>query len=405
MARTAALVAAATAACAAAGAPDARFLVGPQGFDPTTDCAMRWLTYNYSLHLQPQRAPLATVFDALRLAIDCNGTLPAAPADSAAARASIRSREPRAFAATYYADPVKGSDANPGTQGAPFKTLGRAVTASRAGPRPPQILLRAGTFYLPAAITLSAADSGLTIAAFPGESPVLSGGIPLDALAWEPVQRPGPPPPPITGPTPGTLLTLGGGGCVDAPGLSNPGICAPLGQLPSAAACADACLGNASCTGYTYHLPGAGPRWSTWCYARLDGMDTIVDPDSNHLSGYKPVSSETSTWRASVAGSGATLPFSQLYYSGADGGRRAIRARFPNANPETEQSPVGFTSGETAVAGEGLPRAAATRVIIAPQPRAGSPPRPSPPPTRPTSTASAPTTRSSPTFSGAWVAR
>ena len=97
----------------------------------------------------------------------------------------------------------------------------------------------------------------------------------------------------------------------------------------------------------TYHTAAAGAEWATWCYARLDGMDSIQGADAGHLSGYKPKpGGVTSTWRASVAASGATLPFNQLYLSAADGGRRAIRARFPNANPETEQSPVGFTSGE-----------------------------------------------------------
>lgn len=37
---------------------------------------MRNLTYAYSLSLLPERTPLFSVFDALRLAVDCNMTRP-----------------------------------------------------------------------------------------------------------------------------------------------------------------------------------------------------------------------------------------------------------------------------------------------------------------------------------------
>ena len=307
----------------------------------------------------------------------------------------------------------------------------QAITASRAGPRPPQIILRNGTFFLAATITLTAADSGLAISAFPGEEPILSGGVALGALAWEPFSRPGPPPPNITGPTPGSLLAWNGGGCVDGPGASNPGVCGPLGQFAAVASCSAACLANASCTGCeswgdgegqrgsvapsfppfadTYHTAAAGAEWATWCYARLDGMDSIQGADAGHLSGYKPKpGGVTSTWRASVAASGATLPFNQLYLSAADGGRRAIRARFPNANPETEQSPVGFTSGVGGgrAGGRGVGALNAPPLPRPPLQRAaGSRRLPSPPPTRRTWTACAPTTPSSPPSSGARAGR
>ena len=234
----------------ACAAPDHRFLVGPNGIDPSTDCAMRWLTYNYSVHLLPQRAPLQSVFDALRLQLDCNATLPSTAA--ALPRPSRRASSSPSYAATYFADAVHGSDSNPGTQAAPFATIGRAVAASRSGPRPPQIVLRNGTFYLPSTIELGAADSGLSITAFPSESPVLSGGVPLAAMKWTSFQPPGPPPPNITGPTPGTLLSWAGGGCVDGPGKSNPGVCGPLGQFPDVTSCAQVWRSHPS-----PHLPSA----------------------------------------------------------------------------------------------------------------------------------------------------
>jgi hypothetical protein len=53
-----------------------RNLVGPYDLDMGVDCAMRNLSWQYSLHLLPSRAPLLSVFDALRLSIDCNYTRP-----------------------------------------------------------------------------------------------------------------------------------------------------------------------------------------------------------------------------------------------------------------------------------------------------------------------------------------
>jgi hypothetical protein len=45
---------------------------------------------------------------------------------------------------------------------------------------------RSGPFYLASTITLSANDSGLTLQAYPGESPSVIGGVPLIATVWKP---------------------------------------------------------------------------------------------------------------------------------------------------------------------------------------------------------------------------
>ena len=41
------------------------------GADPDQDCNVKKLAYEYSLHLQPERAPLREVFDALELGTKC----------------------------------------------------------------------------------------------------------------------------------------------------------------------------------------------------------------------------------------------------------------------------------------------------------------------------------------------
>jgi hypothetical protein len=317
-----------------------RDLVGPYSVDPDTDCAMRQLAYNFSLSLLPSRAPLPSVFDALRLGIDCNLT-PAAAAP--APRMPTVRATPAAYAASYFVDALHGSDSNAGTEAAPFASLPFAVSAARAGAQPAEVLLRdSAPFHLPSTLQLTAADSGLGLSAYPGETPLVSGGFPLPNLSWKPYRTP-PSGPNITGPVVGSLLGLAsGGGCVDAPGAINPGVCAPLGQFASALDCLTACSTNATCTGFTWH-DSANGDWSTWCYARLDG-DTAIDGEADHFSGYKiapgaPTTVFSADLSALVA-AGLTVPFNQVYVNG----RRAVRARWPNANPEHQQSPEGYTS-------------------------------------------------------------
>lgn len=85
-----------------------------------------------------------------------------------------------------------GSDANPGTLEKPFATLRRAQQAARQ--RPGQVYLRAGTYYLPETLLFTAEDSGTQEApvvyqAYPGERPVISGGVRLEKLDWQPFRN------------------------------------------------------------------------------------------------------------------------------------------------------------------------------------------------------------------------
>eukprot|EP01079_Euglenida_sp_SAG-EU17-18_P010637 gene10638-1933_t len=97
---------------------------------------------------------------------------------------------------SVYADAVKGSDASgDGTEAKPFASLTKAVSAVRAtGPRgadqPAAIILRDGTFHLPAPLELGSADSYLAFQAYPGEQAVVSGALPL-SVQWQPHTPPG----------------------------------------------------------------------------------------------------------------------------------------------------------------------------------------------------------------------
>ena len=88
----------------------------------------------------------------------------------------------------YYVAPT-GSDGNPGTLEKPFATIQRAQQAVRQ--KPGSVLLRGGTYYLPEKLVFSAEDSGSKAApvvyqAYGNEQPVISGGVRLEKLDWQP---------------------------------------------------------------------------------------------------------------------------------------------------------------------------------------------------------------------------
>ena len=320
-----------------AQAPPFSSLVGPLGAASELDCALRNLTWEYGQQLGSQPGaslamlpPFQSLFDALRLDIDC-GILP--PKGLAQSTHAPYIQPALAAAATYYADPVHGNDGNNGTEAFPFLTVNRAVVASRAGPAPASIFLRQGTFFLPATLNILPIDSGLSIAAYPNESETLSGGMPLLGLNWS--RTPAPPSPPMTAPIVGSILAWNGSDCVTSPGATRPGVCVPLGSgTPDAAACAVLCLTSPSCTGYTWHDATTG-TWHEWCYARVDGFRES-DGRAGHESAWRvePVA----IWTATVAPGVAS--FDQLFI----GAVRAVRARWPNANPEEDIAPTGYAT-------------------------------------------------------------
>ena len=89
----------------------------------------------------------------------------------------------------YFVAPA-GDDANPGTLKKPFATLQRAQQATRQ--KRGDVFLRGGTYYLPAALVFTAEDSGtknapVVFQSYRGEQPVISGGVRLNNLNWQPL--------------------------------------------------------------------------------------------------------------------------------------------------------------------------------------------------------------------------
>ena len=157
----------------------------PAGADPGYDCGWRKLALEFAPHIQPwitvaQRRELA---DALQLQSLCNTTLQLdhdPPRRRQSDSSPVKNPEDSLFV-----DPTHGSDAAPGTVASPLRTLPRALMLSRAK-QVQSIVLRDGTYHLNSTLLLGSLDSGLTITAHEGETAVLSGGVPLQGLAWRP---------------------------------------------------------------------------------------------------------------------------------------------------------------------------------------------------------------------------
>jgi len=97
------------------------------------------------------------------------------------------------FVATNGSDAWSGSVASLRANDGPFASVARALQAARdfrrsagRGGAATSIWVRGGTYFLKAPLVLTAEDSGLTLAAFPKEQPVLSGGRAISG--WSEVQ-------------------------------------------------------------------------------------------------------------------------------------------------------------------------------------------------------------------------
>jgi hypothetical protein len=93
-----------------------------------------------------------------------------------------------AFGQPYYVAPG-GTDSNPGTLERPFATLDRAQQAVRR--KIGTVFLRGGTYYLPHTLVFTtlysgAKDAPVVFQAYENERPVISGGVRLNHLEWQP---------------------------------------------------------------------------------------------------------------------------------------------------------------------------------------------------------------------------
>ena len=108
----------------------------------TTDCKARLLMYEYGLTLIPNLSPQREVFDALELQ-SCGVTPPGLERDHPM---QIDLSGERPAASTYFVDHENGADTNKGTADSPFRTIAKAVEATRsATAKPGTVILLPGT--------------------------------------------------------------------------------------------------------------------------------------------------------------------------------------------------------------------------------------------------------------------
>lgn len=225
-----------------------------------------------------------------------------------------------------FADPVHGSDSNAGTISSPVATVSKAVSIARSkapgAANPAAVYLREGTFYPQETLELTPEDSGLTIQNYNGEKAVISGGVPLESLDWQPYNTSKGDSWPVQQDTNAVYSFR-----------PTPGKVVVNSTQTTWQACLAACKANftagGGCNVFTWHDKNQG-SYAYDCVFRFDGLYDTREQEG-HVSGrhmYAP-----NIWKAKVSSS--VLQKQGILGLRVDGGR-AIRARYPNANPEID---------------------------------------------------------------------
>lgn len=159
----------------------------------TRDCAVRRLAYDYALQLQPARAPLRDVWDALQITQLCGDRAPFGPLGPGLF-VSPKSCSMCDLVNAVFVDARRGQDRNPGTEAEPVATLAQALVLIRSTTNHGKssswstILLRQGVHVINQTLLLTADDSGLVISNFPGEEvrhPICIYWLPVSDSLWE----------------------------------------------------------------------------------------------------------------------------------------------------------------------------------------------------------------------------
>lgn len=305
-------------------APLPRAYAKPPNADPKLDCAVKGLALEYAKKLQPTRGSFASAYDALQLQ-NCNATWREAKVQMERSFSTSYTKTKAVFAdVEVFADSSKGDDNNPGTIDRPVKTIQRAVELSRGSPPGAYkvIYLRAGTFFLADTIKLVEADSFLTLTSYNGERAIVSGGK-LYTFSWKQFHK-------GMGPL---LFGISGMGELGVAAGESSNRVRYYGHVASAEECSHACEKDASCFSFTYHEAQAG-AFASMCYFREDGI--WWSTPSPHCTSGKKVDIVVADLSSQHPNS-----FTSLFING----RRAVRARYPDGNPETmglHTNPTGY---------------------------------------------------------------
>lgn len=316
----------------------------PGGIPPLTDCNIRKFLWQAGQKLMPRRGTFKTLYDAMQL-----GACGVEPPNATDSWQPPVTPVPTS-GGVVYVDAAKGSDTGSGTEAAPFQTIGKGVQHATERMLERQgsgvatsatIVLRAGIYHgcdgKGNVCSLGAAQSGLTIMNYPAEEATISGGQPLSIAAgdWK-------------------RVTPGGGhngtqwkempnqnDVSDRAGTPTPEsdtkCCKYLGLVDSLqeceAAAEKAVPAQGPFAGVTYHSAQFTGPYARHCYGVHQG-DWITPVAQQNIDSAQNM----------TAGPGAIVYVADL--NGQPGGRpakfdglrlgkqRAIRAKYPNGDPE-----------------------------------------------------------------------
>jgi hypothetical protein len=286
----------------------------PDGVPDDFDCAMRKFAWEYGQRLRPDRGTFRTLFEALQLQA-CDLSTPAEMDVWAPPALPTPTAGKLVFVAPG------GSDGAAGTKDAPLATIAAAVRAT-AGANPATVLLRAGTHEIASTVELGPANSGLTIQNYAGEAAVVTGAKALSVpqAAWK-VYKQGD----KWDVAPDQNSVFGA-----AKLKADTAFIKYVGDFDSAAACAAAATADAAKKGpflsFSWQGVGAdvGP-FQRGCYGQTDDV-WAPHAQAGVVSGYLV---RQNTWVADVRQAGLVeMPGLRV------DGRRAIRAKYPNGDPE-----------------------------------------------------------------------
>eukprot|EP01060_Flectonema_neradi_P036466 TRINITY_DN7008_c5_g2_i1.p1 TRINITY_DN7008_c5_g2~~TRINITY_DN7008_c5_g2_i1.p1 ORF type:complete len:938 (+),score=167.75 TRINITY_DN7008_c5_g2_i1:72-2885(+) len=175
--------------CVLAGYPETPSFVNagtPGGVPPSYDCTVREHAWNYAKALHPSRGDFPSLFDALQLQA-CGLSPPQQHEDSE--WKAPKYETPADVPLTLFCD-ANAQKSGDGSISSPFQTISEALAAVEKRPSsqsPAIINLREGTFYLSDQLLLTPAHSNLTIQNYNGENVTVSGGVPLSTpkQAWK----------------------------------------------------------------------------------------------------------------------------------------------------------------------------------------------------------------------------
>ena len=275
--------------------------------DPKVDCPIKELAWDYAKQLLPQYGTFQAVYDALQLQ-NCNVSLKS----GRVFEYEVRYSKPAVGVNEIFVDIVNGNDSAEGSKDDPLRTIERGVEVFRGkyAPYPSVIYLRNGTYFLTEPLQFGPKDSNLCLMGWENESVVISGGKRY-TFNWTKFIH--------------EVRYVHGVSVVDNDeigGKDNRVV--SMGRQESVEVCADVCYNNDKCTSFSYFSTG---KYSNHCFLRTDGR---WSPRAANNEEQFCVSGKKITIHSADLSGQDVNDFTSLFING----RRAVRARYPDGNPE-----------------------------------------------------------------------